>query len=226
MTKKATNQVQRMKNDPAPGRLVAELPLGFWVGLFANAYDQTLWRTDLHRLFKPRPKRQQLHDNLDRLRTLRNRIAHHEPIFQRDLVADYNRAREVIHALSPELCTWMESHARVFDVIAAPLYNTRDSESSACGKMMVMPGSSSLPCKWRQHPSSARIRTCLLPLGLGLPRTEGRRGIPCPASFGSSMPDPGQRPEGQGRGWMANSVPASRITSKRYWPNERSQRIR
>lgn len=101
-----------------PGRVVAELSFGFWVGLFANAYDSTLWRTDLYRLFSPRPHRRGLHDDLDRLRTLRNRIAHHEPIFQRTLVDDYERIRVITRALSPDLCEWMEFHSRVLDVIA------------------------------------------------------------------------------------------------------------
>ena len=79
----ATKQLHERGKLPTADYVVSELSFTFWVALFANVYDQTLWRTDLHRIFTPRTKnRHGLHDSLDRLRNLRNRIAHHEPIFQ------------------------------------------------------------------------------------------------------------------------------------------------
>jgi len=114
----AADKVSRSGKPVTPGRIVAELSFGFWVGLFSNAYDQSIWRTDLYRLFSPRPQRKDLHEKLDKLRTLRNRIAHHEPIFQRRLMDDYARLCEVLRSLSPELCSWSEHHSRVYDVLA------------------------------------------------------------------------------------------------------------
>lgn len=96
-----------------PGRVVAELSLGFWVGLFTRAYDQDLWRTHVSYLFSPRPPRADLHDNLERLRTLRNRIAHHEPVFQRDLKADYARLEHVVSDLSPTSSVLLAAYSRV-----------------------------------------------------------------------------------------------------------------
>jgi hypothetical protein len=108
----ATQQLYDLGKQPTAGRVVAELSYGFWVGLFANGYDTTLWRTDLHRIFTPRMKqRRGLHDALDRLRTLRNRIAHHEPIFQRNLVEDYKRIRTVVGCLSPTTLAWLDHHS-------------------------------------------------------------------------------------------------------------------
>lgn len=116
--REAMQKVKESGKEPAPGRVVAELSFGFWVGLFANVYDSTIWRTDLYRRFSPRPQRRDLHDKLDRLRTLRNRIAHHEPIFQRKLIDDEARIREVVRSFSPELCDWMEFHSRILDVLS------------------------------------------------------------------------------------------------------------
>ncbi len=98
--------------------VVAELPFRFWVGLFANRYDTTIWRTDLHRIFTPRVKqRRGLHDTLDRLRTLRNRIAHHEPIFHRKLDEDYRRIRDLVGFVSPPTLTWLDHQSRVRTVL-------------------------------------------------------------------------------------------------------------
>jgi hypothetical protein len=107
----ATQRLYDLGKQPTAGRVVAELSYGYWVGL-ANAYDTTLWRTDLHRIFTPRIEaRRALHETLDRLRTLRNRIAHHEPIFQRKLSDDYARIRMVLGCLSPSTLAWLDHHS-------------------------------------------------------------------------------------------------------------------
>ena len=118
MASEAIDRITVLRKPVSPGRVVAELSFGFWVGLFSNAYDATLWRQDLHRLFSPRPHRSDLHDKLDRLRTLRNRIAHHEPIFQRNLVDDFNRIQDVLRSVAPELRDWMTYHNRVLDILS------------------------------------------------------------------------------------------------------------
>lgn len=115
----ATQHLHVLGKPPTPGRVVAELSYGFWVALFANGYDTTLWRTDLHTLFTPRVKnRRGLHDALDRLRTLRNRIAHHEPIFQRRLADDHRRIRNVVGFLSLPTLAWLDHHTTVDAVLS------------------------------------------------------------------------------------------------------------
>lgn len=104
--------------DPAPGRVIAELSLGYWTGLFANVYDQDLWRQHLYRISTPRPSRRALFDDLDHLRTLRNRIAHHEPIHHRKLHDDDARIARVLTGLSPEAMAWVAHHSRVAQVLA------------------------------------------------------------------------------------------------------------
>jgi hypothetical protein len=120
MATEAQLALERLNKVPTPGRIVAELSFGFWVGLFANVYDTSLWRTDLHRLFRPRTNRRVLFADLDRLRTLRNRIAHHEPIHQRRLMDDYGRIARIVRQLSPEVEGWMSFHDRVAEVLATP----------------------------------------------------------------------------------------------------------
>ncbi|WP_419850515.1 hypothetical protein [Candidatus Poriferisocius sp.] len=99
------------------GQVVAELNFGFWVALFARRYEERLWRTELHLLFAPKQNRKELHNQLNRLRTLRNRIAHHEPIFQRDLATDYKKILWILDMLSPEAAKWTDHHSRVYEVL-------------------------------------------------------------------------------------------------------------
>jgi len=92
--------------DPAripPGKVIAELPFGFWHRLTASAFEHRLWTPYLHRAFLPHkaPKRARFNRQLETLRQLRNRIAHHEPIFHLDLVKTHETLTDVCSALCP-----------------------------------------------------------------------------------------------------------------------------
>ena len=80
--------------------------------------EMTLWRPCLHRAF-PNAKisRVQAHHPLDYLRTFRNRIAHHEPIFTRHLAADYLSILTVTGWICPKTRDWIDHHSRVEDII-------------------------------------------------------------------------------------------------------------
>jgi Swt1-like HEPN len=104
--------INRLGKTTSPGQVIANLPFRFWVQLFAKDYDESLWRPYLHKIFA-RTKRSYVHDGLDRLRTLRNRIAHHEPIYQRNLGQDLNTLRRLLEPLSPQVLQWVRHHDRV-----------------------------------------------------------------------------------------------------------------
>jgi hypothetical protein len=98
--------------------IVAELPFGFWVSLLGpghqGLYHNRLWIPALHKAFPyTKQPRREIHRPLDHLRLLRNRIAHHEPIFRRHLAADYETALRVLQWISPEAATWVDHHATV-----------------------------------------------------------------------------------------------------------------
>ena len=103
----ARNVVARDGHGDDPYRIVAALSFGFWVALMGPggrsagsrkaSYEMTLWRPALRRAFAhcDTLARRQARRPLYQLRALRNRIAHHEPIFAQDLVADHQRILDV-----------------------------------------------------------------------------------------------------------------------------------
>ena len=116
-----------------PPHLVAALPFGFWVALLGRGgraaalgapkrnYEMTLWRPCLHKAFPhARIGRVQAHTPLDYLRTLRNRIAHHEPVFTRHLAADYRSLLTVTGWISPGTRDWIAHHSRVEQLLELP----------------------------------------------------------------------------------------------------------
>lgn len=92
----------------APGRVVAELNLGFWRFLLARRYDGTLWRYCMYRAFGGK-RRADVEHAVSQLHLLRNRIGHHEPI--------HNRPLEDLRELALEVAGWIDTGAR--DWIAA-----------------------------------------------------------------------------------------------------------
>lgn len=126
----AKDDLRRDGHRVEPPRLVAALPFGFWVALLGRGgragglstpkrnYEMTLWRPCLHKAF-PHAKigRVQAHTPLDYLRTFRNRIAHHEPIFTRHLEADYRSILTVTGWICPKTRDWIDHHGRVEEIL-------------------------------------------------------------------------------------------------------------
>lgn len=77
----------KLRSDQAtePGRLVSQLTLGFWTGLFVRHYDKTfvapIIRLALRGFPDPIRNRQTIYNNFERVRHMRNRVFHHEPIW-------------------------------------------------------------------------------------------------------------------------------------------------
>lgn len=100
-------QVRPGRGAPGPlpdGKIVAELPFGFWRYLLAKRYAPTLWPSILHGFpHLPHHRRERLEQPVIRLRRLRNRIGHHEPVVHEDLRARINDLRDVLDFVDPVL---------------------------------------------------------------------------------------------------------------------------
>ncbi|ROQ15438.1 hypothetical protein EDF54_0300 [Rathayibacter sp. PhB93] len=102
------------------GHVVAELRASFWEGLLVNRYHRALWEPALARAFPSfTGRRGDLHARLERLRLLRNRAAHHEPVHARDLMVDHRYLCELAQCIDDDLAAWIRSHSRLPDIVAA-----------------------------------------------------------------------------------------------------------
>lgn len=139
----AMNRVEEAKDALAergkpvtPPQVVATLMFGFWVSLLGRGgrglpargsrpaderkrdYEMRLWRPALHKAFSnARLPRQKVHEKLRFLRDFRNGIAHHEPVFHRDLGADHASILAAAGWISSDLKTWIAHHSRVERVL-------------------------------------------------------------------------------------------------------------
>jgi hypothetical protein len=115
-----------------PGRLVAELRFGFWTSLFDVRYEQSkvLWPRLLGaQLLDPSSprsmrSRKQLSPLLNRIRHLRNRVFHHEPVWHWSNLGDqHSLALDLTGWFSPALRSTLEPNDRfpaVYTAGAAP----------------------------------------------------------------------------------------------------------
>ena len=98
--------------DPTNGAVVAQLPFAFWVGLLGPKNENEIWRKALYKSFRNRPRgteRKIVHNALDSIRRLRNRIAHHEKILHRDLPANHATIMEIAGWCCIETRDWIVS---------------------------------------------------------------------------------------------------------------------
>lgn len=100
--------------------LVSALSMGFWQHMATVRFERFLFPRGIQKTFRHAPwkkKRQDLHDLIEGLRRWRNRIAHHNAIFDKGPAAKYQEALEIISWSSPELSRWVASRSRVSQVI-------------------------------------------------------------------------------------------------------------
>lgn len=97
------------------GQVIAELAFVFWVEMLNTRHDGRIWEHHLRPQFPHAPARLTVQDARRRLhamaeegRRLRNRIAHHEPIFPRNLAADYETIHTLIAWRSPVAAAWLD----------------------------------------------------------------------------------------------------------------------
>lgn len=106
------------------GKVIPELKFVFWQKMFTSRYDIRLWDIHLHNVLPQlditkgvTANRQMIYDQLEQLRKLRNRIAHHEPIFNRNLTDDFQIMLGVIEARCAVTKAWLDTNQTATSVI-------------------------------------------------------------------------------------------------------------
>lgn len=64
------------------GQIISQLTIFFWKRLFSEHYERTLWKRSLKRVFPNKTySRAKIAENLETIYQIRNRLAHHEPVY-------------------------------------------------------------------------------------------------------------------------------------------------
>lgn len=121
-----TTLQRRGTPEPSSDQVVAATSFGLWVGLTGAgvprdrllSYETTLWQPRLQHAFPHRGdrRRKYIHACLDDVRVLRNRIAHHEPIYNSPLQNVYVDILEIAGMIHSDARGFIESHNRAQEV--------------------------------------------------------------------------------------------------------------
>lgn len=113
LIQEAIRQIRDRQEDINSGKVIAEMTLGFWISLFNARYERILWKP-LRLCFKQIPKNQRqrhvVSSNLNKIRTLRNRVYHYEPICWNlnALENNYNQIITTLGWINNDLVTWID----------------------------------------------------------------------------------------------------------------------
>jgi hypothetical protein len=112
MLDKARKDLADASKVETPSALVAALTFGYWTAMLGAEYED-LWQMVLHKIAKNENgkglRRKDLTKPSGPVRTLRNRIAHHEPILYRNLPKHHNAILQLTKWLSPVAAEWCRS---------------------------------------------------------------------------------------------------------------------
>lgn len=108
--------IQTREKYPTTGKVIADLRFAFWQKMFTSRHDRRLWEPHIADLFPGAPSttsakelRRRIYEDLEVIRKLRNRMAHHEPVFTRNLRHDLSRMYDLVNLRSPETGAWVRA---------------------------------------------------------------------------------------------------------------------
>lgn len=128
------------RGHPTSGQLIAALDFGFWVSLCRRPYEQgrhdgpRLWPELLRHAFRHAPtterSRERLYQRFDELRKFRNRVSHHEPIWNRDPLGHHERLVEAVGWMNPSVAALLHVASPFIDVHEAGIEPYRERTRS------------------------------------------------------------------------------------------------
>jgi hypothetical protein len=100
------------QSSTSTGKVIAELSFGFWENMFKASFDAALWTPHLARVLPNLAMpvhlgRGHVHTELAKLRKLRNRIAHHEPLLTLNAQQTMNDLQALIALRCQDTAAWM-----------------------------------------------------------------------------------------------------------------------
>lgn len=112
------------KGEARSGKVIAELSFGFWSHLTVASHEKALWVPYLHHAYPRGTNRKDPDGVISTINRVRNRIAHHEPIFDRPGIPDDQRPTtfhaalmSVLDQLAPKAAEYVSRTSTVATVL-------------------------------------------------------------------------------------------------------------
>lgn len=111
----ARNKLGRAgKNSNHPPNVISQLSFGFWVAMFERSFHRDLWHPALYKVFPTLSRqtdRKTVWDALKKFKDMRNKIAHHDAIFNKNLSSFHQEIFDFADYICPHTSDWMEHYS-------------------------------------------------------------------------------------------------------------------
>ncbi|TKG11705.1 Abi family protein [Vibrio sp. F13] len=106
------NKAENLAGSTDVNDVVANTTFDFWKFFLSRQYD-SFWRMHISTLVGNKNTRGGLYELIKKINDFRNRIAHHEPILDKDYMARYRDIIEALGCLNSEVQEWAKAHSTV-----------------------------------------------------------------------------------------------------------------
>jgi len=118
------NDARNKPTSTSTGKVIAELSFGFWESMFKASFDAALWTPYLAQVLPNMTMptyqgRGHIHAELIKLRKLRNRIAHHEPLLSLDVTKTMRDLKALVALRCQDTAAWMDQTNDLTALLAA-----------------------------------------------------------------------------------------------------------
>ena len=99
--------------------IVPHLPFGFWLQLLTKKFEKHIWRRELSQSFPHISQNitvDKIYQIVNKINSIRNRIAHHEPIISKELDDRYQDMLRIIGFICEDTKIWVIVHSEFPDI--------------------------------------------------------------------------------------------------------------
>lgn len=121
------------------GKVIPELKFVFWQKMFTSRHKQRLWDNEILNIFPngtgqltPDQLLSEIYNSLESIRLIRNRIAHHEHLINRNLSNDYSKIVRLISYRCADSIIWLHSIEQL-----SPLLATKPTRKTIMRPLLV-----------------------------------------------------------------------------------------
>lgn len=117
--KSSQDRIGKTGRAVSTGQIVAGLSFGFWVSMLDGHLNPRIWSRHLRTAFPHLPDgytRAKVQGHMRKMADFRNRIWHHEPIFNKNITQEFSNIMAALGWLCRDKQAWIKPHCKVMQV--------------------------------------------------------------------------------------------------------------
>lgn len=117
--KSSQDRISKTGRSVSTGQIVAGLSFGFWVSMLDGDLNPRIWSRHLRAAFPHLPSgytRAKVQQHMRKIADFRNRIWHHEPIFNKNITQEFSNCMAALGWLCSDKLAWIKPQCQVMQI--------------------------------------------------------------------------------------------------------------